>query len=285
MCYRNYDLLRKWYNHHSKIVGASNLFVLSHGNDQKHREIAPLASVIGVPRDDLIDFDSRRNNALNNLQASLSCYYDWAFRTDDDELLVYDPSRYGGLADVCRTSQTGVLFALGLHLLRTEQESELDQNKPYSLQRKFVFPDSHYSKAFGTSEGWASHGHGISVPRRFRETFAPEMPPGFYMVHTKYASQAISAATDLLRENLAAENMAAHGKPGVVRAWSEARLMSDNALKEMLAADTESAGWLNTYREKCLATIQYARRGAVRFGNIDGKNFKTELPEELLGCF
>ncbi len=94
MCYKNYELLEKWYRHHSEVVGASNLFVLSHGNDPLHREIAPLASVIGVPRDTLIDFDKRRNNALNNLQSSLSYYYDWVFRTDDDELLVYDPSLY-----------------------------------------------------------------------------------------------------------------------------------------------------------------------------------------------
>ncbi len=105
------------------------------------------------------------------------------------------------------------------------------------------------------------------------------------MVHTKYASQAISGSTDLMREGLATENKAEHGQPGVVKAWSDARSMSAKALKSMLAADTAGSDWLNTYRERCLISVKHGRRGAVRFGKVPGKNFKTEVPKDLMGCF
>ncbi|MGB0800036.1 MAG: hypothetical protein ACPGRD_12035, partial [Planktomarina sp.] len=60
MVYQDYAMLQRWYDYYAAQVGPENLFVFSHGNDPKHREIAKGANVINVPRDPaMTKFDSR----------------------------------------------------------------------------------------------------------------------------------------------------------------------------------------------------------------------------------
>lgn len=89
MVYKDYWVLSQWHAHHARLLGAENLFVVSHGNDPRHRELCPGSHVIGIPRDFGDEtFDFARHKMLNHLIASLNECYDWVLTLDADELIV-----------------------------------------------------------------------------------------------------------------------------------------------------------------------------------------------------
>ena len=91
MLYEDYFFLERWYDYYSKQVGAENLYVFSHGNDPKHREIAKDANVMNLPRDvSMFKFDRRRWRMMSHLASGLLDYYNWMIVTDVDEIVVVD---------------------------------------------------------------------------------------------------------------------------------------------------------------------------------------------------
>ena len=94
MVYKDYWALSQWYVHYGRLVGYDNLFIVAHGRDAQIAKLCPLASIVTVPRDTLDGFDRRRGQMLNSFQDGLALSYDWVIRTDADELICFDPSRY-----------------------------------------------------------------------------------------------------------------------------------------------------------------------------------------------
>lgn len=72
MMHEEHAMLAKWHDHYGRLVGPENPYVVSHGRDDRHREITPEASHITVPRDILKGFEGRRQRSLADLQKSLS---------------------------------------------------------------------------------------------------------------------------------------------------------------------------------------------------------------------
>ncbi|MEL6517732.1 MAG: glycosyltransferase family 2 protein [Pseudomonadota bacterium] len=96
--YGDYFFLQRWYDYYAAQVGPENLYVYSHGNDPRHREIAQKANVIGVPRDPtLFKYNRRKWSMLSHLVAGLSHYYNWVILTDVDEIVIVDPDVSDGL--------------------------------------------------------------------------------------------------------------------------------------------------------------------------------------------
>ncbi len=93
----------------SRHLGAENLFIIAHGQDDWISELCPRAHVVVAPRDNLARFDQKRGQMLNAVQDELGEIFDWVIRTDADELICLDPSRFGSLSEMFE-STTAPLF-------------------------------------------------------------------------------------------------------------------------------------------------------------------------------
>lgn len=133
MMHEEHAMLAKWHDHYGRLVGPENPYVVSHGRDDRHREITPEASHITVPRDILKGFVGRRQRSLADLQKSLSPCYDAVRRVDVDELVFVDPACHDSLQDCFAATDldmTDAWFALGFNLFAMDPEVSVDLKSP-----------------------------------------------------------------------------------------------------------------------------------------------------------
>ncbi|MEL6550237.1 MAG: glycosyltransferase family 2 protein [Pseudomonadota bacterium] len=98
MVYQDYFFLERWYRYYGAQVGPQNLFIYSHGGDPKHKEIAPEANVINVPRDPgMVKLERRRWRMQGYAASGLLDFYNWMIVGDVDEIVIVDPTRAEGL--------------------------------------------------------------------------------------------------------------------------------------------------------------------------------------------
>ncbi|MEN9061990.1 glycosyltransferase family 2 protein [Ponticoccus litoralis] len=230
MVYRDYWALAHWYAHHAAQLGAESLYVVAHGPDPRIARICPGASVITVPRDDLQAFDRRRGEMLNAFQAGLHRMYDWVIRTDADELLLWDPARYGGLKEALAAQETApVVTALGFDLVA--QDGDPGSGRLFARRRNLCF-SGHYSKAVAARRPVGFVLHGTQVAARRLDGFPFTMPRGLYLAHLKYADpEALSRAVAV---RMAVAGGSEGGLPGA--GWR--------------AADADAARFLSDFAEK-----------------------------------
>lgn len=217
MVYRDHWALSRWFAHHAALLGAENLFIVAHGADAAIARIAPGASILTVPRDDLSAFDRRRASMLDGFHTGLAQVYDWVIRTDADELVCFDPDRHDSLYALFAVQQDPVLTALGFDVVEIPGDPTLRDGAVLGQRRNIGF-SGHYSKAVAARRPVSFVLHGTRVAARRVETFPFCMPRGLYLAHLKYASGA--ALEKATRIRMQVGNMSAKGVPGP--GWKEA---------------------------------------------------------------
>lgn len=190
MVYEDYDLLERWYNYYGAQVGPENLFVYSHGNDPKHREIAKDASVMNVPRDpQMVKFDRRRWTMLSAFTSGMLQFYNWFLTTDIDELVVVDPDVAPGLVPYLeqtypdlRTAPPSISpFALNIVHVPEEEPDPIERGKPVLASRRFYAPSRVYSKPILVRQPV------MFGPGAHRNNLGPRtLSDDLYLVHLKY---------------------------------------------------------------------------------------------------
>ena len=96
MVWNDAFFLRKWVAYYAPLLGAQNLYVVSHGTNDYIQDIEGGFNVIHVPRDPTdIYFDRRRWSLLSNITSGLTRYHQAVICTDVDEILL--PTKPGGL--------------------------------------------------------------------------------------------------------------------------------------------------------------------------------------------
>ncbi|MEN8833523.1 MAG: glycosyltransferase family 2 protein [Pacificibacter sp.] len=155
MVYKDYPMLKRWYDYYSKQVGAENLFVLSHGNDPMHREIAQGVNIINTPRHPALPkFDRRRWNLMADLASGLLNFYNWMLVTDVDEMVVVDPNKSPSLVQyLSDTFPAGApapksISPMGLNIIHVPKEEPLpiEPDETILSRRRFFAPSRVYSK-------------------------------------------------------------------------------------------------------------------------------------------
>lgn len=155
MVYEDYDLLERWYNYYGAQVGHENLYVFSHGNDPKHREIASRANVMNVPRDpQMVKFDRRRWTMLSAFTSGMLQFYNWFLTTDIDEFVVVDPDVATGLVPYLKqkfpnlkNAPTSIsLFALNLVHVPEQETKPIERGETILSRRSYFNPSRVYSK-------------------------------------------------------------------------------------------------------------------------------------------
>ncbi len=263
MVYRDYWALSHWVRHYSALVGRENLFIVAHGKDKQIEAIASGASVITIPRDAMDGFDVVRGRVLNGLQSSLSNVYDWVLRTDVDELIVIDPSRFGSIDEVLASCDAPALFALGCDLVEDDPGHSA------------VFT-GHYSKAFAVAGDTRLYRHGVRLRKKLLKHFKYVMPVGVYLAHIKYANKHELACSN--EHRIAVASAEGSGLPG--RAWQEAHRDAERMFRKVgkmpwVAWDEASQ---TAYEALSIEPIYEEQRGVLRCRSIRF-NEKAEPPE------
>lgn len=188
MVYEDYFFLERWYDHYRRQVGAENLYVFSHGNDPRHREIADGANVMNVPRDPSMQkFDRRRWRMMGLFASGMLEFYRWMVVSDVDEILVLDPragdSIPGYLAanygDPRKSPRN--LSPLGLELFHLPGEEPLPiaPDETILSRRRIFRPSRNYSKPclIGAPAIFGPGGHRNNLgPRHMPEDPVPDPP-------------------------------------------------------------------------------------------------------------
>lgn len=218
MVHRDHWALSRWYAHHAAQLGPENLFIVAHGADPKIQEICPDASVLTIARDGFDDFDKKRATLLDGIHAGLSAIYDWVLRTDADELICFDPDRFGSLADaIVGGHDAPVVTALGFDLVEMTYDAPMIGGPVFGQRRHLAF-SGHYSKAVASRRAIDFSLHGVRVAARRLEHFPFEMPKGLFLAHLKYANAAALAEATKVRMQVG--NSDGQGLPGA--GWQEA---------------------------------------------------------------
>lgn len=280
MVYRDYWALSRWYAHHGHELGLENLIVVAHGEDPNIAKICPNAKIFTIPRDDLSGFDRVRGKLLNDMTEELLKAYDWVIRTDADELICYDPERYGGLRAALgqlNRDEVPVVWAMGFDVVETRGSAPITPG-PVLGQRRDVAFSGHYSKAVAVSQPIPMRLHGAWVGQEALDEFPYLMPPGLYLAHLKFANTIALAEANKVRRSVA--EATGTGMPGA--AWAEPdihvlEMLGDFADKRLLSWDQAEA--------KAYGKLQTSPRRDERFGVVRSRRlrlkFRTQLPDRF----
>lgn len=272
MVYQGYATLRRWCEHYGALVGHENLYIVSHGNDPRHREIGMRSNVIGIPRTGLDRFDHHRHNALNGLAHFLNTYLDVVLRVDVDEFVFADPQMHRDLASCFQSCPGDAWFALGFDVFARAGDAPLDLGVPYSEQRRLCVVSSMYSKAVASRNGVQIGFHGAKDPQS-QDARRMVMPQGLYLAHVRHAEVGEPDQADSFTELSRVRN----------HAQAPSAYQDRAASFEVVAADAELA--------TCYAQLSagFERNRKKRPGIWAVPKIKRErafeLPERFVGLF
>lgn len=296
MVYQEYAMLKKWYDHYGRLVGYDNLYVVSHGHDDRHREITPLASHITVPRDVLRGFEGRRQRSLADLQKSLYPYYDAVIRVDVDELIFVDPALYDGLSSCFEATQldkTDAWFALGFNLFSLEPGVSVDINSTITEKMRDCVITTVYSKAVASRWNSVVFLHGaLYVGGKKLHIDRYKMPEGLYLAHLKYVNSDELAAANRVRADMTSRELHGDDRAEIGPFWEmgdeEAQKWLDRwrALPEVDAEEEFTRARLAMSTEWMrVSPKSFAGEDArILPGRYNGKS-RVRLPDRFVGAF
>lgn len=189
MVYQDYAFLKRWYNYYAAQIGAENLFIFSHGNDEEHRKIAADANVMNVPRDvSMWKFDRRRWRMMSQFASGMLEFYNWMLVSDVDEIVVIDPQISRSLPTYLtdrfsdlRTSPRSI-SPFGLNIVHVPEEEPLpiEDGVKVLSRRRFFYPSRVYSKPclFREPAMFGPGGHRNNLGRRV-------LSDDLYLLHLK----------------------------------------------------------------------------------------------------
>lgn len=191
MVYADYPFLARWHGYYAQQLGAEHLYILSHGNDPQHREIAAGANVLNVPREaGMAKFDRRRWKMMSHLASGLLEFYHWVIVADIDEIVIVDPEAASNLVsylgmrfgDVASAPRHISPFALNMIHIPEHEPLAIETGEPILGRRRHFLPSRVYSKPCLVREpvvfGPGGHRNNLG-PRHLAEDL--------YLVHLKSA--------------------------------------------------------------------------------------------------
>ncbi|WP_170387486.1 glycosyltransferase family 2 protein [Ruegeria atlantica] len=145
MVYKDHWYLEKWVQYYGQLFGAENLYIIGHGDDPVHCELAKDCNHIRVPRNQLPeDFDEQRWRMLSDICAVLIKSYDWVFCGDVDEIILPTRTEETLLEVLKRQTPESVIGAVGFEIMPRATSQWLLQfsprySKPSVLGRPIKF--------------------------------------------------------------------------------------------------------------------------------------------------
>ena len=233
MVHRDYWALAQWYRHYGGHLGHTNLFVISHGHDPEIANICPQASIITVPREELLHFDRVRMRLMNDFQSGLGNMYDWVIQTDADELVCFNPDTYSSFADLFAQTSAPAIFGLGLNLAEIDGDAPMKAGENVFNHRHVACVTGNYSKAWAVRKSLPLSWHGVFCGERKVGSFPFEMPDDVFFVHLKHANLVTLTAANAVRQSVA-ETV---GEEWNVNGWDKPDFHAERFFRKMAQAN------------------------------------------------
>ena len=224
MAYQDHFFVERWYRYWSAQIGAENLYLLSHGNDPMHREIARDANVIHIPRDvGMFKFDVRRWRSMGFIASGLLEFYKWMIISDVDEIVIADPASAASVpawltqnfGDALTAPRNISPLCLDLLHLPQEEPEKITADATILSRRRIFRPNWNYSKPLlvGAPVSYGPGGHRNTLGPRF-------MPADLYTLHLKFFDYDTMAETAARRQQLVVEAEQAGSSIDSAHSWS-----------------------------------------------------------------
>ena len=152
MLHDDYEFLEKWIDYYSgQVKDKAHLYVVSHGENPKVREIAEGCSVMVIPHfENGSQFEPRRRKMFFGMVAMLNNYFRHVIITDVDEFIVLDPALKQTLPEYLdqRDFEGRVLSPLGFDVVhhRVHEPDPYTFSKPLTEQRHYGYLEGAYTK-------------------------------------------------------------------------------------------------------------------------------------------
>ncbi|WP_050931494.1 hypothetical protein [Aestuariivita boseongensis] len=279
MVWNDAFFLRKWVAYYGPLLGARNLYVVSHGQNDYIRDIPGEFNVIQVPRDaGDIYFDRRRWGLLSHITSGLTRYHKAVICTDVDEILL--PTKPGGsLTDIVENLAPDAHYLVpGFEVFPGSAQALLDPAKPVGNSVGCLLYSPFYSKAAIAQKDIEFYpgGHGIA-----NEPF--NVTQDLMLLHLKYLNTAELERRNSLRLKLAnSDEMTAdtgekHWRP--LKVWKNLDKTTQQAFQKLdTSADMD---WEPFFTKACtdLDRLKGKRKGVYLIANKKTDPVRAELPD------
>ena len=196
MVHEDYFFLDRWMRYWGDQIGRENLYVLSHGEDARIRQIAEGANVVHVPNPaDRSGFDRRRWAGLSNYTSGLTLYYNWVICTDVDEIVAVDPQVSDSVSDYLdakfATGAPMTISPFALEIVHTPaiEPDLINPVDPVLSKRRNFRINSNYAKPCITRGriAFSIGGHGCNKK-------SVTLDEHLYLFHLRYVDDGLSRA-------------------------------------------------------------------------------------------
>lgn len=279
MVWNDAFFLRKWVAYYGPLLGARNLYVVAHGQNDYIKDIPGDFNVVQVPRDPAdIYFDRRRWALLSHLTSGLTRYHKAVICTDVDEILL--PTQPGGaLPDIIENLPPDAHFLMpGFEVFPQSANPPKDPAKAIGDTVGSAVFAPFYSKAAIAQRDIQFYpgGHGIEG-----EPF--EMTHDLMLLHLKYLNTTELERRNSLRRELANSNTMvegngdAHWKP--LKVWKNLDKVSRKAFKQLDAAPERP--WEDFFNTSCAAldSLKSKRGNVYRIAKRPTEPMRATLPD------
>ncbi|WP_170327748.1 glycosyltransferase family 2 protein [Ruegeria arenilitoris] len=164
MVYKDHWYLSKWIEYYGRLLGTQNLYVIGHGDDDVHAELAKDCNLIRIPRNQLPeDFDEQRWRMLTDFCAVLLNSHDWVLCGDVDEIVLPTQPDQTLLQILDNQRSQSVVGAVGFEVEpltddRLQLRFSARYSKPFALSEPITFSLG----AHGAFHPWA-HTPGLAL--------------------------------------------------------------------------------------------------------------------------
>lgn len=191
--------LKRWVKYYGKHLGRENLYILSHGGDPEHKEIAKGCNIIYLPYDATrYCFNQRRWQMLSLFASGFTRYYNWILTGDVDEIVVVDPDQSDNLVDYLSRFEPGqeplVISPLALEMVHNPELEPLKLTEDHNIleARRIYRLNANYNKPCITRVRivFAPGGHFANQGKKF-------LDPNMFLFHLRFIDH------DMCKERMA----------------------------------------------------------------------------------
>lgn len=284
MVYKDHFFLERWVDHYGRQFGREHLYVLSHGGEPEHREIAAGANVITLPRDPTLHRLTRRRWMFKSSFASgMLRYYNWVFVGDVDEVVIVDPAvapdlvTYMAAKDIRTAPHSICPFGIELiHNPEVEPDPIL-KDQPLLSRRRVFRANANYSKPciIRKDAMFTIGGHANNHQPRI-------LDPNLYLLHLRYVDYETSIQRLESRREMRHLMDGDNDSPGGTGQWGKniddfKRLSQRSPVRE----DAE----LTDFRKKMIEDRKDLHDGKVTFFGGGRSKDLYRLPERFAAVF
>jgi pimeloyl-ACP methyl ester carboxylesterase len=187
--------LKRWVEYYGAQLGRENLYILSHGGDPAHKEIAAGCNVIYLPQDPTrYCFNQRRWQMISLVTTAFTQYYNWFLAGDVDEIVAVDPAVHHSLPDYIsrfdpkQAPKVITPFAIEMVHNPTLEKAPLTTEETILSKRRIFRLNANYAKPCisRTRVTFAPGGHFANHDKLF-------LDPHLYLFHLRFIDHDMTA--------------------------------------------------------------------------------------------